>query len=216
MLQYELTKKHAGIILWGDPWEFRALHEFIHTVNEESPFVHDKEGTFISLAYDLRKAYEGQRRKDRRVHFDDECPIYGVEMLWPTLLAQMSLLRRSMAFIPTTARNQSLVYSLEGVVESAIREACPKTADEILRLVESIGDNHRNFDDLVDTRSHYFVTLQTRERLKKLPWVLRSMTFSYDILYQNWVNSGEKDAIAPAVFESIPTGILADWPDFEW
>ena len=59
MLQFDLTKRHAGIVLWGDTWSLRADHDLVHKVNEESPVVQNKEGFLLGLAYDVRKAYEG-------------------------------------------------------------------------------------------------------------------------------------------------------------
>ncbi|QMI49752.1 DUF6904 family protein [Burkholderia sp. MBR-1] len=62
MLQYALLKNHAGLLLCGDYNSLRELHEVVHEVNENSVLVRNKEGEFLSLAYDVRKAYEGQRR----------------------------------------------------------------------------------------------------------------------------------------------------------
>ncbi len=63
MLQFDLTKRHAGIVLWGDTWSLRAVHDLVPKVNEESPVVTHKESLLLGLAYDVRKAYEGQREK---------------------------------------------------------------------------------------------------------------------------------------------------------
>jgi hypothetical protein len=61
LLSYRLSKNHAGILLIGDYTSFRWLHEVVHDVNERSPLVRDKEGMFLGLAYDVRKAYERRR-----------------------------------------------------------------------------------------------------------------------------------------------------------
>ncbi|WP_244491207.1 recombinase family protein [Paramesorhizobium deserti] len=61
MLSYHVLKNHAGILLIGDCTSLRWLHEVVHDVNERSPLVTDKEGMFLGLAYDVRKAYEQQR-----------------------------------------------------------------------------------------------------------------------------------------------------------
>lgn len=57
MLQFELLKNHAGMVLIGDYLTLRELHTLVHRVNEESPMIRDKEGPFLGLAYDIRKAY---------------------------------------------------------------------------------------------------------------------------------------------------------------
>lgn len=61
MLSYSLLKNHAGILLVEDYTSLIWLHEFVHDVNDRSPLVVDKEDSFLSLAYDVRKAFEPQR-----------------------------------------------------------------------------------------------------------------------------------------------------------
>lgn len=61
MLSHRLLRNHAGLALIGDYGTLRLLHEIVHDVNERSPLVRDKEGPFLNMAYEVRKAYEGQR-----------------------------------------------------------------------------------------------------------------------------------------------------------
>lgn len=66
MLSYSLLKNHAGVLLTGDYDSLRALHEVVHQVNEKSPILKNKEGAFLALAYEVRKAYEQQRKLSSR------------------------------------------------------------------------------------------------------------------------------------------------------
>jgi len=50
MIEFELTPKHAGIVIWGDTWSLQAMYELIHKINESSPIIEDKEGFFLGLA----------------------------------------------------------------------------------------------------------------------------------------------------------------------
>jgi hypothetical protein len=61
MFNYHALKNAAGIALFSDYLSLRQAHKIIHDVNERSPVIRDKDGFFLGLAYDLRKAYEGQR-----------------------------------------------------------------------------------------------------------------------------------------------------------
>lgn len=72
MLEYKLTPHHAGIALWGDFATLDRLHEFIHHVVEECACIEDKEGFVLGLAYDVRKAFQGQRSQGYRVFSEDE------------------------------------------------------------------------------------------------------------------------------------------------
>lgn len=213
MLQYKLTKYHAGIELWGDYTSLEALHEFIHSVVDESCYIENKEGFVLSLAYDLRKAYEGQRNKGYRDHFGkDRCTIYGVEVLWPILLLQVSVLRHAMSFIPTNKREQSLMFELEYIVESALRDAIPITADALIRRMSSIGsDLYSHIEMILDSRCLYFIELPPKQRLIQLPRVMESFSYCYDIIFKGII--GKKDElIPPDAFANTEK----EWPDFKW
>ena len=122
MLHYERLRNHAGILLVGDYETLKALHEVIHDVNERSPIVRDKEGVFLGLAYDVRKAFERQRRVLEAPEDRPEAGLrFGVEILWPVLLVQTRMLRSSLAFIDTDKWTQAFAYGLEAVIESALK-----------------------------------------------------------------------------------------------
>src|SRR4051812_43060064 len=92
MLSYSLLKNHAGILLVGDHTSLTWLHEVVHEVNDRSPLVIDKEGSFLGLAYDVRKAFERQREVIQPPkHFEEIGVRYGVQILWPVLLLQQRL-----------------------------------------------------------------------------------------------------------------------------
>jgi len=123
MLSYSLLKNHAGILLVGDHTSLTWLHEVVHEVNDRSPVIIDKEGSFLGLAYDVRKAFERQREVIRPPkHFEEIGVRYGVQILWPVLLLQQRLLRQSLAFLSHTAKTQAITYALEAVIEDALRE----------------------------------------------------------------------------------------------
>src|SRR5947199_9873760 len=100
MLTYEPLKNCAGIALFGDYLSLRRVHEIVHDVNGRSTIIRDKEGFFLGLAYDIRKASEGQRRPRQR---DGAQPQggrrFGVEFLWPTILVQCRRLRDTVAYM---------------------------------------------------------------------------------------------------------------------
>lgn len=109
MLSYRLLKNHAGILLIGDYTSLRWLHEVFYDVNERSPLVADKEGMFLGLAYDVRKAYEQQREVPHPPHHYEEIGVrYGVRILWPVLLLQHRLPRLSLVFLNHPSDKQCL------------------------------------------------------------------------------------------------------------
>ena len=214
MLQFDLTKRRAGLVLWGDTWSLHAVHDLVHKVNEESPLVRDKEGFLLGLAYDVRKAFEGQREKAVRERFEDKCPIYGVEILWPVIAAQVAMLRASMAFIPTDRMDQSVMYELEHLIERAVRELSPAGAEQILEQIWRIGQGQAHVETVIDSRCGYFVSLPPRQRVAQLAMVLASLDPMYGFHATMAVRSGVSGVIPPESFEPYAAG--AEWPDFQW
>nr|WP_247643354.1 hypothetical protein [Klebsiella variicola] len=87
---------NAGFVLWGDSEALDELHQLIHFLVDESPLIEGKDGFMLSLAYDIRKAREGCRRTEQyEYESQDTYNIYGVELLWPLILIQLALFRRS-------------------------------------------------------------------------------------------------------------------------
>ena len=213
MLEYKLTPHHAGIALWGDGAALSRLHEFVHHVVAESPYIEDKEGFVLGLAYDVRKAFQGQRSQDYRAFLaDDRCHTYGVEILWPVLLVQVGVLRQAMAFIPTNKLDQAIMFELEHIVESAVRAAMPVTADEVIHRIRCIGSaSYMHLDSVLDSRCRYFIELPTKQRPKVLPKLMET----FDPMYGFLADSGAKPR--PGVI--LPSAFVRNgerWPDFEW
>lgn len=213
MLDFELTPRHAGLCLWGDYAALERLHAFIHHVVEVSPIVENKEGFVLGLAYDVRKAFEGQRRKAWRGRFDEErCRTFGVEILWPVLLLQAGLLRQSMSFIPTDRLDQSVMYELEHVIVSALRKATPAAADDVIYAAQrACGNPYAHLELTLTSRCIYFIELTPNRRLSALPKLMET----FDLAYESSVDPSARSrrgSIPPTAF----TGPERDWPDFEW
>jgi len=213
MLECKLTPHHAGVALWGDFGTLGRLHEFIHDVVEKSVYIEDKEGFVLGLAYDIRKADEGQRSQDYRFdHNDDRCRIYGVEILWPVLLIQIGMLRQAMAFIPTTKLDQAIMFELEYVVESAVRAAMPTMAENVIHRIRFNGSApYRHINSVLDSRCRYFIKLPVKQRLKVLPELMNTFDPIYAFLSKT--GAGLRPGAIPL---SAFTENGEEWPDFEW
>lgn len=143
MLSYSLLKNHAGIMLIGHYTSLRWLHEVVHDVNERSPLVIDKEGMFLSLAYDVRKAFERQREIfEPPEHYAEVGVRYGVRVLWPVLLVQQRMLRASLSYLDHTAKTQAIAYALKAVVEEALIEKFAAQGKEVIKGWKRIDPLH--------------------------------------------------------------------------
>lgn len=178
MLSYSLLKNHAGILLVGDYTSLTWLHEVVHDVNERSPIVKDKEGSFLGLAYDVRKAYERQREVIQPPKHIEEIGVrYGVQILWPVLMLQQRLLRQSLAFLNHTAKTQTIAYALEAVIEDALREDFGAQAGHIIDLWQRLDPAQSEVFDMIDSRGAIFCSwtkAQRKARLCAAPFEFRS------------------------------------------
>ena len=213
MLEFTLNKHHTGLTLWGDYPALKCLYTLIHELVAQSRLIEDKEGFVLSLAYDVRKAMEGQRLKAWRQNLNDKTRIYGVQLLWPLILIQIGLLREAMAFLPTTKREQATLFEFEYVLEAAVRQALPVTADELwLRVRCAMIATYAELDLIIDSRCCYFLELPPAKRLAALDRVLET----FDPMYLNFAY--ERDGqLRPGVIppDSFAQGPCA-WPAFKW
>lgn len=214
MLSHRLLKNHAGILLTGDYTSLRTLHEVVHEVNEKSPVVADKEGLFLALAFDARKAYERQREVIKAPeHFEEIGTRYGVKILWPVLLLQCRMLRASMAFMDTTKWQQAVAYNLEAVIESALRDDFGAQSKVLVERWMQLDPAHPWPEEKLDSRGAIFSSWTKAERRKRFAGLLASLDPMYPTFYPMWLNSGDKTLVSP---EELDSWDGADWPDPGW
>lgn len=215
MLKYELLKNHAGVAIVGDYETLRDLHRIIHDVNEGSPIIKDKEGIFIGLAYDLRKAYEGQRRKlNPPEHYPEIGPRFGVEILWPVLLVQSRILRVSMSFMETNKGTQANAYALEHLIEEALHnDFGADHGGELVERWKRIDPAHPFPEKNLLSRGAIFCSWTKAKRKKYMSSLVASLDPMYPIIHRGLLIRGEKDLIAPEEFEKWNN---VEWPDPKW
>jgi len=214
LLSYRLLKNHAGILLIGDYTSLRWLHEVVHDVNERSPLVRDKEGMFLSLAYDVRKAYEQQREILRAPEPYEEMGIrYGVRILWPVLLLQQRMLRTSLAYLDHTAKTQAIAYALEATVEEALLEDFRTQGMDAARLWQRINPAQPQVFELLQGRGAIFCSWTKAERKRRFLQLLTSFDPMYDSYYALRLQRGDKNLLSPG---ELALWASTEWPDPRW
>lgn len=214
MLSYQLLRNHAGILLVGDFTSLHWLHEVIHDVNERSPLVRDKEGMFLALAYDVRKAYERQREiLEPPEHFEEVGVRYGVRILWPVLLLQQRMLRSSLAHLDHTAKMQAIAYALEAIIEEAVLDDFQSQGKDIVTAWKRIYPAHPDVFDMLDSRGGLFCSWTKAERKRKFLQLLISFEPLYDSYYALRLQQGQKDLVSPG---DLTLWANAEWPDPKW
>jgi len=214
MLSGQRLHDHAGLLLTGDYESLQWLHQTVHDVNDRSPIVRDKEGAFLGLAYDVRKAYEGQREIiPRPRHQKSLGERYGVRILWPVLLLQQRILRVSLAFLDHSRRHQAITYALESVIEDGLQEDFGNESPAIIEQWQRLDPTYPDIVDKLDTRCALFCSWSNRDRKRRLAALLASFGPLYALAPAAGTSGRGSVEISPAELERW---VGADWPDPRW
>lgn len=213
MLTYRLLKNHAGMVLIGDYSSLDALHWVIHDVNDNSALLRNpKSKWFLGLAYDVRKALERERLSiPPNEGFEDTGTHFGVGILWPHILIQSRILRTGLGFMASKNIHQAMTYTLEHVIEEAIKDAFGRTADRIIARWKSINPAHPCVESVFRSRGHLFCEWNDAERRLMLDSLLATFDPLYEFDQEMSVKyKGNHSAmINPQQFE----GRDGEWPD---
>jgi hypothetical protein len=199
MLQYKIGKRNGGFVLWGDYGTLKPIHSFLMDISEKCPTL-ESEGLIPALAFDLRKAYEGQREKSKTDVWDDEISIYGVEQVWPTFIVQIALLRTGLAFVDSSKQDQSIMYQLESYMESVLKAAFPKEFHILLNAYKGlIGTQEKSISEILGSRVALFLFQEAKTRKSLLPEILQSLDLSWSVIHR--AIESEKGALTLTDFE---------------
>ena len=126
MLQGYPTKNGTGISIFGDFADLENLYETVHEIaeplNENDIQLKGQWQLLLNFAYDIRKAYSGQRLIDKVTYNGDghKIPLFGFQCVWTDVLIFISTLRHNAGYLPTNKKNQANLFRLEEVVERAL------------------------------------------------------------------------------------------------
>lgn len=214
MFTYKLLKNHAGILLCGDYDTLKSLQEVVYEVNDKSVLIKDKEGSFMGLAYDARKAHEGKRQVLKPpVQMPEIGVRFGVEILWPVLLVQCRMLRASLAFFDSSKRQQAIAYALEDVIEGAIEEVFGSDAKLVLQRWYRIDPSYPWPEEKLISRGAQFCKWTGAQRRANFSGLLASFDPMYPVAYQHMVSNGEVGLVAPEDLDALAD---TEWPDPKW
>jgi hypothetical protein len=203
-MQFDLLKNHEGLLILGATQDFRSFHALLHDVNERSPLIKDKEGMFLGLAYDFRKAFEGRRYIRKPQSGDDfESGVVGFEILWPTLLIQSRMLRESLGYIDTTKLHQVLAYSLEVVIEDGLKLDLPALCPDIHRAYRALDPAHAYLESKASSRIEHWYRWNKKERQAKFVQLLQSLDPMFESDYRYRVKRGEMNLMSPAEWDAV-------------
>ncbi len=176
MLRSEPTRYGAGITLYGDYYDLRSLHDTIHDLSKGSPLIYSLEEFLLGLAYDVRHAYQ----KDRKVETFgsdqyDQVTYGGVDLLWPIVLVQIRMLRWAAAFHPTTREHQSNLSRLESCAEQSLKEYDLLIGEKCVEWLNFFNGFPPTYlpEFISDvTKKYLFESKGGKQRFRRLPGIL--------------------------------------------
>lgn len=128
MLQGFPTRNGTGIAIWGDYGDLTSLYETVHeianTLDDYSIHTKGQSQLLMNFAYEIRKAYSGQRLCDKFTFNGDnqhELRYYGFQIVWPDILIFLATLRHNAGYIKTNSLHQANLYMLEYVNEIGLK-----------------------------------------------------------------------------------------------
>lgn len=214
MLSHQLLRNHAGLLLVGDYDSLTCLHEVIHDVNDRSPLIAEEDGSFLGLAYDVRKAYEQEREILKPPQGMAALgPRYGVQILWPVLLLQQRLLRASLAYIDHGRRHQAIIYALEAVIEDGLKEDFPADGDRLVALWQQLNPVFPSVFAKLDSAGALFLSWTKAERRRRFAALLESLDPMYESSYAWRAERGEKNLVSP---DELKRWENTEWPEPDW
>ncbi|MBE2290196.1 MAG: hypothetical protein IAE95_11620 [Chitinophagaceae bacterium] len=140
MLQAYPTKSGTGITILGDYGDLASLYSTVQhvadTLKESNRYQKGQFQLLMNFCYEIRKAYSGQRDKEK-ITFDsgDEHSYYAFRVVWTDILIFISVLRHNAGYAQSDKFNQACMYLVEYFVEKALFEYDPEGANIIKEFI---------------------------------------------------------------------------------
>lgn len=213
MLTYTPLKNNAGLLILGDYLSLKNLHAVLHSVNEVSTLVHDKEGCLMDLAYEVRHAMQGDSVIQKAPEDEPQIGLrYGFRVVWTDLLLCTRLIRDSLAFFDSSKSQQSVTYELESLIEEAVAECFKEKSASIVDAFSILSCRHPASEENLRGRTSVFCGLNKADRKFYLRGILVSLDPSYDHSYELFYKN-TKDLLPPEVFKEAEK---YECPDPKW
>jgi len=132
MIIAKATENHKGIYILGDYLDLENLHNAIHSISKEGIIGED---IILSFAYDIRKAYYGNRSFEKISYGDATLKYMKVEIAWPIAIVTANLIREYAGFINTSKEVQANIYRLESALENVLESNAMHNASAIIKWI---------------------------------------------------------------------------------
>ncbi len=202
MIQTFPTKNGTGVAIYGDYGDLNALYDTVYHIAESlNEYNEHQKGQYqllMNFAYEIRKAYSGNRLKEKLTYFskDESVEYFGFYVVWTDILIFISTLRHNAGYISTGKLHQGIMYLLEFFVEKALFEYDTEGAGNIKEFIGQRICITDKYAFLIYQALHIkFVTEKSgKKRFRNIPDYISKYFSSYSNEYKDMVASLEVSA----------------------
>lgn len=221
MLKTFPTKRGTGISIFGLADDLQYMYNVIHllanSLDEGDLQLKGRHQLLMNFAYEVRKAYQGQRLKKPFIQASgEEIIYYGFNIVWTDILIFQNVLRGQAGYMETTKRLQSVLYALEAGITDALNSYDPESAEEIIAFTENRFLVRGLYCFIIYQAVHIEFVLQPsgKRRFKKLPELLGSYFSEYHDNHTQLIES-LKTSAKQQNCEITDLG-YAEFPEIKW
>ncbi|MUP39729.1 DUF6904 family protein [Labilibaculum euxinus] len=222
MLQGYPTKNGTGISIFGDYGDLNSLystvHEIANSLDEYNERLKAQHQLLMNFAYEIRKAYSGQRLTDKLIFNGDdkEMHYYGFQCVWTDILIFISALRHNAGYVQTDKLQQANMYMLEYVVERALFEYDSEGANFIQHFIGQRINVTNKYAFIIYQALHIkFVSdRQGKKRFRNIPKLIGDYFSEWRQEYKDLIASFEISAKEQNC--KITDLEFNDFPEIKW
>lgn len=222
MLQAYPTKSGTGISIFGDYGDLSSLYSTIHEVaaplDDNNSIQKAQAKLLMNFAYEVRKAYSGQRLTDKLTYSGDdkELSYYGFQLAWTDILIFISAIRYCAGHVHTDKLQQANLYMLEYVVEKALFQYDAEGANEIKHYIGQRINIINEFAFIIYQAVHieYVSGRPGKKRFRNIPNLIGTHFSEYRQEYKDLIASFEQSAKEQDC--KITDLEFSDFPDIKW
>jgi hypothetical protein len=222
MLQAHPTKNGTGVAIFGDYADLTSLYDTVHdiakTLDENDTKIKGQNQLLMNLAYEIRKAFSGDRLKDK-IKFkghDNELLYYGFQCVWTDILIFLSALRQNAGYCQTDKLHQSNLYLLEYIIEKALFSYDAEGANNISQFIGQRINVSNQYVFIIYQALHIRFVTETlgKKRFRNIPLLLVDYFIEGRQEYMDLIRSFEVSAKMRNC--EITDLEFDDFPDIIW
>lgn len=221
MIRTYPTKNGTGITIYGLSDDLKYLYDVVHyiatTLDESHELLKGRQMLLMNFAYELRKAYQGQRLSKGFIQeFGDDITYCGFNIVWTDLFIFQNVLRQQAGYLMTNKRMQSVLFGLEAGIEDAIHSYDSEFADELINYIGFYFSVTTKYCFLIYQALHIHFVLEPggKKRFRKLPKLLGEYFSEFNEEHKSMLQRFER--LAKEQGCEITDLTYSEFPDIKW